>query len=107
MDVKQRFLDYISFDTQSEEEREEVPSTKKQFALAKHLVEELNQMGASDVTLTEHCYIYATIPATVSEEKKLPVLGFIAHMDTSPALIGANVSPKIIEQYDGTEIVLN
>ncbi len=107
MDVKQRFLDYISFDTQSEEEREEVPSTKKQFALAKHLVEELNQMGASDVTLTEHCYIYATIPATVSKEKDLPVLGFIAHMDTSPALSGANISPKVIREYDGTEIILN
>lgn len=105
MNVKQRFLNYVSLDTQSQEEQESVPSTKKQFALAKQLIEELEQMGAKDVELTEHCYVYATIPATT--DRSLPVLGLIAHMDTSPAVSGANVSPKVIKQYDGNDIVLN
>lgn len=100
-----RFLKYVSFDTESAEEQEQVPSTEKQFRLAEHLVEELKKIGAQDVELTEHCYVYATIPATI--EKEVPVLGFVAHMDTSPALSGKDVRPRIIENYDGEDIVLN
>ena len=100
-----RFLKYVSFDTESAEEQEQVPSTEKQFRLAEHLVEELKKIGAQDIELTEHCYVYATIPATI--EKEVPVLGFVAHMDTSPALSGKDVRPRIIENYDGEDIVLN
>ena len=97
--VVDKFLRYISFDTQSEDEQE------KQFALANVLADELRQMGAEEVTVDEHCYVFATIPAT--SEKKLPVLGLLAHMDTSPAFSGLNVKPQIVKNYDGQKIVLN
>lgn len=103
--VKDRFLKYVSFDTQSQGECEQVPSTEKQLRLAEYLVEELKGIGAQDVELAEHGYVYATIPATAEED--LPVLGFIAHMDTSDALSGAGVKPRLIENYDGGDIVLN
>lgn len=103
--ITERFLKYVSFDTESAEEKEQVPSTEKQFRLAEYLVEELKAIGAQDVELAEHCYVYATIPATTEED--LPVLGFVAHMDTSPALSGANVKARIIENYDGQDVVLN
>jgi len=103
--VTERLLKYVSFDTESAEEMEQVPSTEKQFRLAEYLVEELKAIGAQDVELSDHCYVYATIPATTEED--LPVLGFIAHMDTSPALSGANVKARIIENYDGGDVVLN
>jgi len=103
--VTERLLKYVSFDTESAEEMEQVPSTEKQFRLAEYLVEELKAIGAQDVELSDHCYVYATIPATTEED--LPVLGFIAHMDTSPALSGANVKARIIENYDGEDVVLN
>ena len=102
--VKDRFLEYIAMDTQSCEDVEEVPSTKKQWKLAERLTEELKQMGASDVHMGEHCYVYATIPA--NSEKKLPVLGFIAHMDTATAMSGKEVKAKVIP-YHGGDIVLN
>lgn len=105
MNVKERFLNYVSFDTQSKEDSESVPSTEKQFALAKVLAEELTVMGATEVEVTEHCYVYATLPATT--QKQLPVLGFIAHMDTSPAMKGSQVNPKLIHNYDGSDIILN
>lgn len=104
-DLKDRFLKYVSFDTQSAEEMENVPSTDKQFVLARYLVNELKELGAEDVKLDEtHCYIYATIPATT--KKDLPVLGFIAHMDTSPAVSGKDVKPQVIENYNGEDIPL-
>jgi len=103
--VLDRFMKYIAIDTQSEDEVDMVPSTNKQFELAHILVDELNAMGAEDVYLDqEHCYIYATIPAT-SEGYR--TIGFIAHMDTAPALSGTNVKARIVENYDGGDIILN
>ncbi|MDY6357499.1 MAG: peptidase T [Catonella sp.] len=104
-DVKERFLDYVSYDTQSEEGTDQVPSTAKQLKLAEHLVEELKGMGIEDVKLLDHGYVFATVPAT--SDKDLPVLGFISHMDTSDAISGADIKPREIKNYDGNDIVLN
>ena len=103
--VKERFLKYISIDTQSGIYKGTLPSTEKQFDLAKILVKELQDLGLKDVSLDEHCYVMATLPANL--DKKLPVIGLIAHMDTSPDASGTNVHPRIIETYDGEEILLN
>ncbi len=101
------FLEYVKTDTQSQEESTTTPSTAKQHNLAKKLVDRLTEIGAEEITYDEeHCYVYATIPATKGCEDK-PVLGFIAHMDTSPAVSGANVNPRIVKNYDGGNIVLN
>ncbi len=103
--VIDRFMKYIVVDTQSEEGVEQFPSTEKQFQLAHMLVEELKEIGASDVRLDEeHGYVYATIPAT---KEGLKTIGFISHMDTAPSMSGTNVNPRIVENYDGTDIVLN
>ena len=105
--VTDRFLRYVQIDTQSDEEGTGTPTTEKQHELARLLVEELTKMGAEEITYDkEHCYVYASIPATEGMEKK-PVMGFISHMDTSPAVSGANVKPQIITAYDGEDIVLN
>ena len=105
--VTDRFLRYVQIDTQSDEEGTGTPTTEKQHELARLLVEELTKMGAEEITYDkEHCYVYASIPATEGMEKK-PVIGFISHMDTSPAVSGANVRPRIITAYDGEDIVLN
>lgn len=104
--VLSRFLTYIAIDTQSKDDAGVIPSTQKQWDLARLLAEELKQMGAKDVKLDEHAYVYATIPAT-TEKTDVPVLGFIAHMDTSPAYSGTGVKPQFIKQYDGTDLVLN
>ncbi len=106
MTVTERFLKYVSFDTQSAENVDVIPSTEKQWALAKALVAELTEMGAQNVRLTEHCYVMAELPSNLGE-KQVPVLGFIAHMDTSPDASGANVKPRIIKNYDGGVIQLN
>jgi len=107
MELLDRFLKYVQIDTCSDEESGLSPSTAKQHDLAKVLVEELEQMGATEITYdTEHCYVYASIPATEGYEDN-SVIGFIAHMDTSPAMSGANVKPRFIEEYDGNDIVLN
>ena len=100
-----RFLSYVKIDTESVEDVECFPSTEKQKILGNKLVEELQAMGASDVSMDEYGYVFATIPATVTE--KLPTIGFISHMDTAPAMSGANVKPRIVNQYDGKDIVLN
>ena len=103
----ERFLRYVQVDTQSDEESGTSPSTAKQHDLAKMLTAELKEMGAKEVTYDKkHCYVYATIPATKGFEKA-PTLGFIAHMDTSPAVTGAGVKPRLIKKYDGKDIVLN
>lgn len=103
----ERFLRYVKIDTQSDENTGTSPSTAKQHELAKLLAAELKEMGAKEVTYDKkHCYVYATIPATPGYEKA-PVLGFISHMDTSPAVTGAGVKPRIIKKYDGKDIVLN
>lgn len=103
--VLERFLRYIVIDTQSKDEMDVIPSTQKQFNLANLLAEELKAMGASDVKVDDHAYVYAAIPATT--DKAIPVLGFIAHMDTSPAFSGENVKPQIVKNYDGTDILMN
>lgn len=106
--VLDKFLRYVKIDTQSSEEAaDKVPSTEKQRDLAKLLYEELVQLGASDVRYdAEHCYVYAVIPSNM-DGKDIPAVGFIAHMDTSPAVSGRNVNPRVIENYDGNDIVLN
>lgn len=107
MNVLERFLKYIQIDTQSDETTGTSPSTAKQHDLAGLLKQELEDMGAEDVLYdAEHCYVYATIPASKGYENS-PVIGFIAHMDTAPSMSGTNVKPQIIEKYDGTDIVLN
>ena len=99
-------MKYVSFDTQSCEENEaECPSTEKQFALARYLKSELESLGLEDVEMDAHAYVYATLPANT--QKTVPTIGFIAHMDTSPDCSGANVKPRIIQNYDGSDIVLN
>lgn len=105
--VIEKFLNYVKIDTQSDENSTACPTTAKQHNLAKLLVKELEAMGADEITYDkEHCYVYATVPATKGCENR-PVLGFIAHMDTAPAVTGENVKPRIIEDYDGKDIVLN
>lgn len=104
-EVLNHFFKYISFDTQSKDEMEAVPSTEKQRVLAQELAAELRAMKAEDVVVDEHSYVYATIPATI--EKSIPVLGFVSHMDTSPAYSGAGVKPQIVKNYDGTDILMN
>ena len=104
--VLDRFLRYIAVDTMSKPEAEAIPSTEKQRRLAVMLAEELRDMGAADVKLDDHAYVYGTIPATC-REKNIPVLGFIAHMDTAPAFSGTDVKPRFVNHYDGKTIVLN
>lgn len=101
----ERFLSYVKIDTESVEDVECFPSTEKQKTLGKQLVQELIEIGAQDVSMDEYGYVFATIPATTKE--KLPVIGFISHMDTAPAMSGANVKPRIVTSYDGQELVLN
>ncbi len=107
MDLIERFLKYVKIDTCSDEESGTSPSSAKQHDLAAILEKELISMGADEVVYDkEHCYIYATIPASKGCEDA-PVVGFIAHMDTSPAMSGTNVKPRIVEKYNGQDIVLN
>lgn len=105
MEITERFLNYVSFDTQSSEETNTTPSTEKQRVFAQHLKEELIKEGLQDVELDELGYLYATLPSNT--DKKVPTIGFIAHMDTSPDASGANVRPRIVKNYDGEDIVLN
>ena len=105
--VIDRLLEYVKIDTQSEESSETIPSSQKQHQLAKLLTKELEEMGAQEITYDkEHCYVYATVPASEGCEKT-PVLGFIAHMDTASPVSGANVKPRVVENYDGGDILLN
>ena len=107
-EVLDRFISYVKIDTQSMEGAEAVPSTKKQFLLAQKLYNELLEMGAENVRLDEdHAYVYAPIPSNLPKDREVPAIGFIAHMDTSPAVSGENVNPRIIRNYDGKDIVLN
>lgn len=100
-----RFLKYVKTDTQSDEFSDAVPSTFKQMEFARVLEEELRHIGLSEVSLDERGYLMATLPSNI--KKETPVVGFIAHMDTSPDMPGANVNPKVFENYDGEELVLN
>lgn len=104
MTVIDRFLKYVTFDTQSDDNTGVTPSTAKQMVFAKYLQQELQELGLEDITLDENGYLFATLPANV--DRPIPVIGFIAHMDTSPDMSGENVKPRIVEKYDGTDIVL-
>lgn len=103
--IVNRFLKYVSFDTQSDEASSSTPSTEKQFRLAEYLVEELRAAGLEEVEMDTQGYVYATLPSNV--EHAVPTIGFIAHIDTSPDASGANVQPRIVQNYDGTDIVLD
>lgn len=105
MNIVERFLSYTQFDTQSAEDSATTPSTDKQWALARHLKKELEEIGLEDVDLDDNGYLYATLPANGC--KDAPVIGFIAHMDTSPDCSGANIKPRIVSAYDGTDIILD
>ena len=105
MNIVERFLNYTKFDTQSAEESETVPSTAKQLVFAKYLKEELEKEGLEDVEMDEKGYIYATLPANIKEN--VPTIGFISHYDTSPDCSGANIKPRIVENYDGNDIQLS
>lgn len=107
--VVENFLRYVKIDTQSLEKfSDKTPSTEKQRDLACLLRDELLELGASNVRYDEeHCYVYAEIPSNLMIKKRVPAIGFIAHMDTSEAVSGANVKPRVIENYDGEDIVLN
>lgn len=100
-----RFIKYVKTDTQSDPNNPDFPSTEKQWNLAKELVEELKAIGMASVELDENCYIMATLPSNISA--KVPTIGFIAHIDTSPDFSGTNVNPQIHENYDGKDIILN
>lgn len=101
-----RFLRYVRIDTQSQEDQSTTPSTAKQWNLANLLVSELRELGVEDVRTTEHCMVYATIPATAPNATGIPTIGFIAHVDTSPAVSGADVHPVVHKNYRGGDIVL-
>lgn len=104
MTVIERFLKYVTFDTQSDESTGVTPSTPKQMVFAQYLKTELEELGLKDISLDENGYLFATLPSNVNHE--VPVVGFIAHMDTSPDMSGENVKPRIVEKYDGKDIPL-
>tara|TARA_R100001369_G_scaffold21881_1_gene39672 strand:+ start:48679 stop:49920 length:1242 start_codon:yes stop_codon:yes gene_type:complete len=100
-----RFISYVTIDTQSDPDSQSTPSTKKQWDLANRLAVELKKIGLEEVEIDDNAYIMATLPANVAH--KVPVIGFVSHFDTSPDFTGTNVNPQIIEDYDGKDIVLN
>lgn len=104
MDLLERFLQYVKFDTQSDEFTNMTPSTPGQMIFAKHLEKELKQMGLKNISLDENGYLMATLPGNV---QGVPTIGFIAHLDTSPDMSGHNVKPRIVKNYDGGDITLN
>lgn len=105
MTIVDRFIKYARIDTQSDENSTQTPSTLKQFNLAKEVEKEAIEMGLVDVSLDNNCYLMATLPSNTS--KKVPVIGFISHFDTSPDMSGNNVNPRIVKNYDGKDIILN
>ena len=105
MEIKERFLNYVSFDTQSAENSQTVPSTSKQLKLGKYLVEELQSLGIENALLNEYGVVYGTIPSNNNHQGD--VIGFIAHMDTSPDASGKDIHPQIIKNYQGQKITLN
>src|SRR5690606_25844115 len=104
-DIINRFISYVTVDTESDPNSDTTPSTAKQWDLANKLVEELKSIGLEDVSIDENAYIMATLPSNVDYE--VPTIGFIAHFDTTPDFTGANVNPQIVENYDGGDIILN
>lgn len=106
MELKERFLKYVGFDTQSDPESEKFPSTDKQLVLLKYLAEEMKSLGMADVEMDSYGYVMGTVPASPGYEDK-KVIGFISHVDTSPDMNGAEIRPQIVENYDGGDIRLN
>lgn len=106
MTLKERFLKYVGFDTQSDESSNTFPSTDKQLVLLRHLSEEMKALGLTEIEMDEHGYVMGTIPATPGCEQ-VPVIGFVSHVDTAPDMSGKDVKPQIIENYDGEDIRLN
>ena len=106
MNITDRFLKYVSFTTTSDENTNLTPSTPGQMVFAKYLADELKSIGLKDITLDKNGYIMATLPANTAKED-VPTIGFVSHMDTSPDASGKNVKPKIVENYDGNDILLN
>ncbi len=106
MNVTDRFLQYVKFDTQSDELTNMTPSTPGQMIFARHLENELRELGLSDISLDDNGYLMATLPGNITD-KKVPTVGFIAHLDTSPDMSGRHVNPRIVKDYDGKDIVLN
>lgn len=104
MNIVERFINYTKFDTQSAEDSDRVPSTEKQLEFAAYLKKELEREGLSDITLDEKGYLYATLKGNT---KDVPTIGFISHYDTSPDCSGANVNARIVENYDGNDILLS
>ena len=104
MDITERFLNYTKYDTQSAEDSQTVPSTSKQLVFAEYLAQELKREGLDDVEMDDKGYIYATLKANTKED--VPTIGFISHYDTSPDCSGANIKPRIVEKYDGGDIIL-
>ena len=100
-----RFISYVKIDSQSDTNSETTPSTKKQWNIANKLVQDLNDIGLSKVSIDENAYIYATLPSNI--KKKCPTIGFISHFDTSPDFSGTNIKPQIVKNYNGGDIVLN
>lgn len=103
--VIDRFIKYVKYDTKSDPDSDTTPSTQGQMVLAEAIGKELEDIGMQDVSVDENGYVMATLPSNL--DKKVPVIGFIAHMDTSPDMSGANVNPQFVENYDGGDIVLN
>ncbi|MCI8485356.1 MAG: peptidase T [Lachnospiraceae bacterium] len=105
MKVEERFLKYVSYWTASEDGKDVIPSTKRQFSLADELAKELQELGLEKVKRDEHCYVYGLLPATEGMENKKS-MGFIAHMDTAPAFSGKDVKPQVISNYNGGDVAL-
>ena len=100
----QRFLKYVTFDTESVDDNTTVPTSEGQFTFARYLESELSAMGLTEITLDDKGYLYATLPANC--DKEIPVIGFISHLDTSPDMSGKDVSPRVVSSYDGGDITL-
>ena len=100
-----RFISYVTVDTESDANSDTTPSTAKQWDLAHKLVDELKAIGLTEVTIDDNAYIMATVPSNVDHD--VPVIGFISHFDTSPDFSGANIKPQVVTKYDGGDIVLN
>ena len=107
MNLVDRFLQYVKFDTQSDELTNMTPSTPGQMVFAEHLRDELIEMGLQDVSLDENGYLFATLPSNIRDRVEVPTVGFIAHLDTSPDMSGRHVTPRIVQNYDGGDILLN
>src|SRR5699024_1610601 len=103
--IMERFISYVTIDTQSNENNDTCPSTPGQLTLAHQLVDELKAIGMKEVTIDENGYVMATLPANT--DKQVPTIGFLAHIDTATDFTGKNVKPQIIENYDGKDIILN